>query len=149
MSLATFAISLKSAIDKLGHTLAVSKGLTYVDLDDVTATAGLFASADSAIVAEFGTLEGDPKDPLYAGSFRIGARTVQDPGNYDILKLVGDVQALFPEGDRIEVNDSYEVAETGVQGVLIPGEAIVSPQQYDMSSGLRLIEITFKAQRFV
>ncbi len=149
MSSATFPVSVKSAIDKLAHTLAISKGLPYVDLDDTTTTAELLRGEQSAIVMEFGTLEGDLIDPLYAGSFSIGARTVRDPGNYDILQLVGDAQDLFPQGKRILIYDSYLPAETGLQGVLIPGDAMVAPQQYDMSSGIRLVEVKFKAQRLI
>lgn len=149
MSKATFLACVKSTIDKLAYSLAQSKGVEYVDLDDVTATSLLFRSESTAIIMEFNTLEGAPDDPIYAGSFHIGARTVQDPGNYDILKLVGDVEALFPKGQRILVYDSYEATETGLQGVIMPGDATVMSQQYDMSSGMRLISVEFRAQRFL
>lgn len=149
MSQATFLVSIKSTIDKIGHSLASSKGIEYVDLDDVTTTAALFRGESSAIVMEFNTLEPDPEDPIYSGSFNIGARTVQDPGNYDILKLVGDVENLFPKSARIMVYDSYEEQETGLQGILIPGDKLVVPQQYDMSSGFRMVEVKFKAQRLI
>lgn len=149
MSQATFLVSVKSTIDKLANTLAVSLGLPYVDLDDTTTAATLFKSEDSAILVEFNTLEPDPIDPLYAGSFHIGARTVQDPGNYSILKLVGLVEELFPKGARILVYDSFEVAETGLQGVIVPGNVVVTSQQYDLSSGIRLLAVSFKAQRLL
>lgn len=149
MSQANFLVSLKSTIDKLANTLATTLGVQYVDLDDVTTTAALFRGEATAIVMEFGTLEADPSDPIYAGSFNIGARTVQDPGNYDILKLVGEVEQLFPRGQRILVYDSFEELETGLQGILVPGDITVIPQQYDMSSGFRLMTVTFKAQRLL
>lgn len=149
MSQANFLVSLKSTIDKLANTLATTLSVQYVDLDDVTTTATLFRGEDTAIVMEFGTLEADPCDPIYAGSFNIGARTVQDPGNYDILKLVGAVEQLFPRGQRILVYDSFEEEETGLQGILVPGDITVIPQQYDMSSGFRLMTVTFKAQRLL
>lgn len=149
MSQANFLVSLKSTIDKLANTLATTLGVQYVDLDDVTTTAALFRGEATAIVMEFGTLEADPSDPIYTGSFNIGARTVQDPGNYDILKLVGEVEQLFPRGQRILVYDSFEETETGIQGILVPGDITVIPQQYDMSSGFRLMTVTFKAQRLL
>lgn len=149
MSTATFPACVKATIDKLANSLALAKGVRYVDLDDVTMTAELFRSEDTAIVMEYNTLEKDPDDPLYAGSFHIGARTVRDPGNYSILKLVGDVEDLFQKGMRIEVKDSYEELETGIQGVIFPGDTSIMSQQYDMVSGIRLIEVTFKAQRFL
>jgi hypothetical protein len=149
MSEINFMTALKSTIDKKAKALAESLNVQYVDLDDTTATSELFKTSDSAIVFELSTFQQNPIDPLYSGTLHIGARTVLDPGNYEILQLVGQVSSLFKEGVRIPIRESFEVLESGVVGVMLPGNAVAMPQQYELLSGIRLVSLDFTAQRLV
>lgn len=149
MSVSDFPISLKSTIDKIAFGLAVMNSVTYVDLADTVETAKLFKTEDTAIVMDFNTLEEDPNDPLYAGSFEIGVRTVNDPANYQLLRLLGLVKSMFPKGDRVMVYDSSEAVESGAKGVILLGDALTMPQHFDAASSMRLINVKFKAQRFL
>lgn len=149
MSEETFLVATKSTIDKLCKTLANTLSIDYIDLDDTTETARLFGTDNNSLLFEFSTLQSDPKDPIYVGSFNVGARTVTDPANYEILKLVGHVKKLFPKGERILIADSYEAVETGTVGVMVPGDAEVITQTYDLLSGVRMVSVGFRAQRFV
>ena len=149
MSQDTFLVSVKSTVDKLCKQLADSLNITFLDTDDTTQTNKVFSTNQSALLFEFGTLQPDPIDPIYVGHFNVGARTVTDPGNYEILKLVGLVSNIFPKGERILIRDSYLVTETGIIGVMVPGDVEVISQQYDVLSGIRMASVTFRAQRLV
>jgi hypothetical protein len=149
MSQDTFLVCIKSAVDKLCNQMAVDLGIKFLDTDDTTQTSKIFNSSDNALLFEFGTLQPDPQDPIYVGHFNVGARTVTDPGNYEILKLVGLVSGIFPKGERILIHDSYLPVETGLIGVLVPGDVEVISQQYDILAGVRMVHVTFRAQRLL
>lgn len=144
-----FIKALKSTVDKLAAGLAVALDIQYADIDDNPNGGELFRSESKAILVEFNVLSENPVDPLYVGSFNIGARTVNDPGNYDNLSLVGIVSDLFPQNSRIEIMDYSEVlAPSAVKGILNPERVVINPQFSDMSTGIRMATVHFLAQRF-
>jgi len=133
MSEATFLLALKSTIDFLGTSIAQAQvpAVKFVDLGNQVNTQTLFASESDAIVWEFMTLQEAPQDPLYRVHFNIGARTVNDPGNYDILSLVGQVKVAFPVDSRINIFD-YSGAVVGpLLGILNVSSISVMEQAYD------------------
>ncbi|RLA43137.1 MAG: hypothetical protein DRR06_12870, partial [Gammaproteobacteria bacterium] len=91
MSEQNFPVALKSTVDKIGYDLAQaeSPAVEFVDLDNVVNTTALLKTDDTALIWSMGLLVPTPRDPLYSVSFHIGARTVNDPANYDIMLLVG------------------------------------------------------------
>ena len=149
MTPSEFIVSTKASIDKVAKALADSEGIGYVDLDDTAQAEALFSTQNTAIVLEFNVMEESPSDPMYQGVFNIGVRTVQDPANYATLLLVGKLKGIFPKSGRIALTDAYKPAETGEIGTLLPMESRVIPNQYDMASGIRLVQIPFHALRWV
>jgi len=147
MSQELFLLAIKSTIDKLAGELATTEGLSLIDLDNTVEMQELFSSEDNAVVWEYGTLAAEPRDPLYMLTFNIGARTVKDSANYNILSLTGKVQELFKVCSRIEVKDYSGLVESGVMGYIMPNHAAVTPQQYDKVSGIRMMTVTARAQR--
>jgi len=113
MSQELFLLAIKSTIDKLAGELATTEGLSLIDLDNTVEMQELFSSEDNAVVWEYGTLAAEPRDPLYMLTFNIGARTVKDSANYNILSLTGKVQELFKVCSRIEVKDYSGLVESG------------------------------------
>lgn len=142
-------LAIKSTMDKKIKELADSLSVEYLDLDDTTRTVEVLGTKDSALILEYGTFCEDPRDPLYRGNVHIGARTADDPANYEILALVGKVSALFPQGERILLHDESEVSQGPLVGILTPGESEALPQTYDLLSGFRLVNVPFKAQRLL
>jgi hypothetical protein len=149
MSEETFLVALKSTLDKVGNDLALAQTppVTFVDLLNVVNTQALFESEDDALVWEFMTLQESPRDPLYQAHFDIGARTVNDPANYDILTLVGQVKTVLPYGQRIEIRDYSGLTQGPVVGIINVISVAVMEQTYDKVSGIRMITVIAKATR--
>lgn len=145
----TFIIAFKSTVDKVGVDLATSMDrVSFIDLDDIVTSAELFKSNKNAIVWEFLTLDESPTDPLYSFSFRIGARTVRDIANYNILRMLDKVKEVFPSRDQIDVRD-YSGAEVGDKvGTMYISRVDIDPQQFDKQSGIRMILVSGKAVRY-
>ena len=88
-----------------------------------------------------------PRDPLYAVSFQIGARTVNDPANYDIMLLVGKLKEVFNVGASVSIHD-YTGASAGPKiGAMLISEVTVLPQEFDKVSGIRMISLEGRAHR--
>lgn len=142
-----FTVCFKSTIDKLGFDLATSLGLDFIDLDDTAVSGVLFKSNKNAIVWEFLTLDEYPLDPLYTFSFRIGARTVKDIANYNVLRMIDDVKGAFPARVRTELKNYSQVTAGPVVGNMFITDVGVDPQQYDKESGMRMIIVSGRAVR--
>lgn len=142
-----FSLSFKSTIDKVGYDLAVANSLPIVDLDDLVNAEEVFHQGTDCLVWEFAQLNDSPRDPLYSFLFRIGARTINDSANYEILKLMDDVKAEFPVQSRIEIRD-YSGASAGpVVGSMFITDVRVDPQQYDKQYGIRMVVVAGRAVR--
>jgi len=149
MSEQNFPVALKSTIDKLGLDIAQAEtpAVKFVDLDNVVNTTQLLKSEDTALAWTMSVLTPTPRDPLYAVSFQIGARTVNDPANYDIMTLVGKLKATFNVDSSVDIHD-YTGATAGPKiGVLRISGVTVLPQEFDKVSGLRMISLEGRAQR--
>lgn len=144
-----FTLAFKSTIDKMGYDLAQAQNpvLDFIDLDDLVVAGELFKSNRSALVWEFLTLDEVPTDPLYTFSFRIGARTVKDIANYNVLKMLDAVKASFPARTDTPLKN-YSGATAGpVVGYMYISNIGVDPQQFDKESGMRMIVVSGRAVR--
>lgn len=150
MSEQTFPMALKSTIDKIGFDLgqAESSSLSFIDLDNVVNTTKLLQSVDSAYVWSMALLAPAPRDPLYVCSFMIGARTVNDPANYDIMLLVGKLKEYFSVDSSVDIQDFTGETPGPKLGVLTITGVTVMPQEYDKVSGIRMVSLQGRAQRF-
>ncbi len=144
-----FLLALKSTIDKMVKLKSLEIAVNCADLDDNVQTPKLFSTEDSALLLEFGSLQEDPIDPLYSGNFHVGARTVNDPANYEILELVGVVSSLFVPGQRVEIREEFDLVQGPLVGILNPSSVDVLQQNYDLISNMRLVNVSFLAQRLV
>ncbi len=146
-----FLKAFKSTVDKIGVDLGLAETpqLGFIDLDNTVKANEMFASDDDYLIWEMLTLTDDPMDPLYTATFNIGARTVNDPANYDILTLAGKVKAVFKIGQRIDVFDYTGAVVSAKGGFMMPIDVSVMTQQYERVSGVRMITVTAKAQRLV
>lgn len=146
-----FLVAVKSTLDKLGNDLALSQvtPTKFVDLDDATAVEAVLTSTEDAILWELSSFDVAPVDPLYRVEFNIGARTTNDPANYNILKLAGKVREVFQIGSKIEIRDYSGDTASSPLGFLFVTFIAVNPQVYDRVSGIRMISVSAKAQRYV
>jgi hypothetical protein len=146
-----FLLAIKSTLDKFGNDLALAQPAEtkFVDLDDSTAVEAVMASTDDAVVWEMSGFDDHPRDPLYSVVFNIGARTSNDAANYGMLALVGKVKEIFPIGKKLEVRDYSDDTASDVKGFLFITSVAVNPQMYDRTSGIRMVTVTARAQRYV
>ena len=151
MSKATFLRALKSTIDKIGNDLALaqSPALKFVDLDDVTAVEEIMTSTATAFVWEMSTFKGVPRDPLYEATFNMGVRTTDDAANYNILGFAGLLSDTFDVDKIIDIKDYSGVNATSSQGALHITYVTTNPQVFDRVSGIRMLSISAKAQRWL
>ena len=149
MSEEGFPVALKSTIDKIGYDLAQTESppVQFVDLDNVVNTTELLTSEDTALIWSMSVLAPTPRDPLYSCAFSIGARTVNDPANYDIMLLVGKLKAAFNIGSTIAIFDYTGVTAGPKVGILTVSNVAVMPQEFDKVSGIRMVSLEAKAQR--
>ena len=151
LSQALFVQALKSTLDKAGHDLAVAQtpDILYVDLDDVAQSSVLFAGESNAIVLGSLLLNEHPKDPLYSISFQMGARTVTDPSNYQMMDLVGQVNTLFDKGSVVPIFQFATAGSVGAQaGYFLVTDISVGDHMFEKMSGIRLLTIQGRAVRF-
>lgn len=149
MSEEDFPVALKSTIDRIGFDLgqAESPPVNFVDLDNVVNTTALLKSEDTAFIWSMAVLTDAPKDPLYAVSFQIGARTVNDPANYDIMRLVGKLKEAFKVDASLDIFDYTGVSVGPKVGVMLVSRVTVLPQEFDKVSGIRMISLEGRVQR--
>jgi hypothetical protein len=145
-----FPLAIKSTLDTLGVGMAQSltPPALFVDLDDVTATEEVFSSTTPAILWELGRLDESPRDPLYALTFSVGVRTSNDAANYTIMNLVGKLKEVFPIGRRILVADLSDSGTPAPIGQMIITKVDLNPQVYDRTSGIRMVSVIGRAQRY-
>jgi len=142
-----FTLAFKSTIDKLGFDLATTESIEFIDMDDLAKTAELFSNNKDAIVWEFLTLDENPSDPLYTFAFRMGARTVRDIANYNVLRLVDLIKTIFPTRTNVPIKNMSGAAAGPQVGSLYIVDVGVDPQQYDKESGIRMILVTGRCVR--
>ncbi len=149
--MADFTLAIKSTIDKAGTDLAASLGVAkFVDLDDPVNMAEAMASTDDVIVWRFVTLDEDPIDPLYSIIFAIGAKTSIDPSSYDLLSFVSKTKKTFAVSEGMDIYDwSGAAVPTEKLGVISFIESGVDTQMFDKESGVRMVTVAGRVQRFI
>lgn len=149
-----FPSMLKSTIDKLiSDKVALLQDsmptLQWAEVDDMAQTDSVFKSDEPAIVWQFGTLVPWPKHPMYDFQFMVGAKTAQDPGNYALIALLGEVRDLFEQGMNHAVYD-FTMAETDAADPVSHGYLLITGneievQRFDRQSGVRYATVSAKA----
>lgn len=143
-----FPLIIKSTVDYLAGLLATEVGVPFIDLDGAELSAGLLETDQSALAWSLATLSEDPRDPLWTMEFEIGAKTSNDPSQYTSLDLVSLVRKQFYVGAVMDVMDYTGTAAPTVKaGKLIISSVATAPQQFDRTSGLRLVSVTAKVMR--
>ena len=147
-----YLIHVKSTIDKVMNDLVTSlagqfPNLKGADVDNLVNTDEVFRSEDPVILWQFLTMTGAPKDPLYKINFLVGAKTVSDSANYDLVGLSNELRKAFEANTRIEVGDYSGVTAVTNTGYLIVVDNSFAPQQYDHMSGIRFFAISAMGAR--
>jgi len=150
MSEQLFLKALKSTIDKIGYDLGQLEAppISFIDLDNTVNVEELLQSEETALVWELTGFSASPKDPLYRCHLSVGARTVNDPANYEILDLTGTLIESFSVGTIIDIKDYTGTVAGAKLGVLSITSSVVTPQQFDKVSGIRLTSFNAVAARF-
>lgn len=149
-----FPLEIKSTLDKVmndikSDLIGDNPTLEALDIDNLADPDDLGGSAKPTLLWQFSTLDPSPRDPLYIGSFLVGAKTTDDDGNYLLTELLAHLINYFQIDTQIAISDySGDTAVPG-KGVLNITSIILSPQQYDNLSGIRTYSVTFTAQRLI
>ena len=146
MSKALFTLALKSTIDKILADYAQLQGINVIDLDDPVLSSELFKSHADAVVWRLMTVTPEP-DPMYGVSFIVGARTVRDLSNYNLLSLVGGLSDTFDEGKSVPIYDYSGDTVSDRKGVMLVTQVIMDPQIEKDNSGVRFVQIDGKCIR--
>lgn len=149
-----YLIHVKSTIDKTMNDLVASlsgsyAGLKGVDVDNLVETDEIFKSEDPVLLWQFQTLTGQPRDPLYRVTFLVGAKTVSDAANYQLMSLSNELRKAFEVQERIEVGDysgATAITNTGYFNIV---DNSLAPQQYEHMSGVRFFTITAVGARTI
>lgn len=147
-----FYQQIKSTIDKAGVDIAngFSPDTKFIDLDSASSNQELLTEGDDAIVWELATVEEGPRDPLYTVVFGIGARTMDDPGRYNMASLLGAVREVFAKDKIIDIFD-FSTDGDGVtkRGYMYITDVSIDPQLYDKQAGIRFVMVVAKAVRAI
>lgn len=138
----SFALSLKSTLDKLVFDLATDNSLAYVDLDGAYLSPDVMESTASALAWSLTTFSGNPQPPLYRLEFHVGGKTSDDPAQYKSLDIVSLITDLFAPDSYFDILDySGEGTPTIKLGQLHVTSSESLPAQFDKVSGLRLVRV--------
>ena len=147
--MSSFHLHVKSTLDYQVKQLALSGGLTYIDLDGDPINAELMQNDDNALAWSLIGLSEAPRDPMYSVEFEVGGKTVLDPARYQSLDIAGLVQSVFSAGKSIQIMDySGASMPTVTTGVLVITGVSVVPQQTDRTVGLRLVAISGRVVKY-
>lgn len=145
-------LHVKSTLDKLigdyAEELSNAPGASQVlsfDLDDHDSVRAMQASNEQALVHQILTMDPDPAHPLYAIQFLVGAKTSQDPGNYQQAFLLTELHSRFDLGTTFNIADwSQEDEPTEETGTVYVTACSPSPQSFENSASIRVLQITAK-----
>lgn len=152
-----FALQFKSTIDKLiADRVEILRDsyptLQWAEVDDMAQTDEVFKSEEPAIIWQFATMEPYPRSPLYRVEFMVGVKTTLDPGNYLLIRLLGEIRNVFDAGKTLYIRDytmlEDDPADATDKGYVLIGSNEVAPQQFDRQSGIRYAGIVGKAVRY-
>lgn len=152
-----FEMQLKSTLDKVVADKVASLKATYpklswAEVDDMAQTDAVFKSLDPAIIWSLGTVEPSPRPPLYSIEFMVGAKTAADPGNYLLIKLLGEIRSEFEAAATVFIYDYTLPAggpvDTQQKGFISIISNETAPQQFDKQSGIRYAVVAAKAVKY-
>lgn len=144
-----FVTAIKSTIDRYGVAVAEAYGdLLFLDLDDSYNVSQVLETDEPAVVWQLMYLDEDPVDPMFKLAFVIGAKTVNDPGNYALLRIVDSFRQVFVQNDSIDIYDySGEDAPTEKLGYMYFTGIDVEAHIADQQAGYRLATVTARVVR--
>ena len=144
-----FVTAIKSTIDRYGVAVAEAYGdLLFLDLDDSYNVSQVLETDEPAVVWQLMYLDEDPVDPMFKLAFVIGAKTVNDPGNYALLRIVDSFRQVFVQNDSIDIYDySGEDAPTKKLGYMYFTGIDVEAHIADQQAGYRLATVTARVVR--
>ena len=149
-----FPLILKSTIDKLvadcvTQLLPDFPTLQWAEVDDMLQTDEVFKGEAPAILWQLSSVHEHPRAPLYGVEFTVGAKTVADPGNYLLIKLLGAIRDVFHPTVAFDLFDYARTVAEGVdtepRGYLRVSSNEIVPQQFDRQSGIRYAIVRGKA----
>lgn len=117
-----------------GEPVAVS------EVEDVSNFESVLKDSGPAVLYQLMRLNPNPRAPRYEAVFNVGVKTTDDAGNYDMAKMLGELQDLFKQDSRFSLHDYSEAGlEAPNYGAMLITDADVNPQQFDKQSGIRTI----------
>lgn len=152
-----FPLQLKSTIDKLvadkvAQLQAEYPTLQWAEVDDLAGTDAVFKSAEPAVVWQWGNLTERPRAPMYAADFTVAVKTVADPGNYLLIRLLGEIRDVFAPGTTYQVFDytmpATDPADITARGYITITSNEIMEQGFDRQSGVRPALISARAVRY-
>lgn len=152
-----FPLQLKSTIDKLmadkvASLLGTYPTLQWAEVDDMAQTDSIFKSDEPALIWQFSTLEPEPKAPMFRLEFTVGAKTTLDPGNYQLIRLLGEIRSVFPAEETLIIRDYTALASgpaaTVDKGFFMVTRNEIEPQLFDRQSGIRYASVLARAVRY-
>lgn len=145
-----FYLAVKSTIDFLASDVAKQLEIeSRIDLDDRTDVDNAESNNETAVVWQLGNFKPAPRHPLYQLVFALGIRTANDPGNYELTKLIAEQEKRVAVGSEISVKDySGQSVPSEKAGWFFVTSATVNQTQFDKMSNVRLIEINAEACSF-
>jgi len=162
MSAIMFELALKSTLDYYCNRIADSMrtsgdpelaSLAASGLDDLVEIDKTVKSRDPALLWELHSFAEEPRDPLYVAQFSVGAKTTLDDANYLQAKLISMLAEHFKMDATLSIKDySVDVDELQAQqekGLLYINEVSSTPARFDNQSGLKLITVGARLQRYV
>jgi hypothetical protein len=149
-----FPLDIKSTLDKVMHDIQGDligefPSLKALDIDNLAEPDAVGDSVDPTLLWQFSVLDPSPRDPLYIGSFLVGAKTTDDNGNYLLTTLLSKLIDYFQIDTQLPISDYSGITSIDGRGVLNITSIILSPQQYDNLSGVRTYSVSFTAQRLI
>ena len=145
-----FFMHVKSTLDRMGNDLVTASSAdSGANLDDTVNVDEIFKSDDSTILWQLVSVEEAPSDPLYIVQFAIGAKTTEDAGNYDLIAFQNEVNNLFHKNAIVDLYDYSQGAQTTKKGSMTITEAMLTPQEFDNESGIRMQVFAAKAFRMI
>lgn len=146
---------IKSTIDRLAYDAALQvaadlgKPVKHTELEDVANFDEVLRNAAAAIVYQVTRVDATPRAPKYSVSFNIGAKTTDDGANFTMTRIMAVLAEACQQSARFELRDyTGEEASERVFGTMQLIDSIVTPQQFDKQSGIRMITCTGRAVCF-
>lgn len=135
-------VAVKSTLDKIVRDAVESQGLDQINVaavDDVADFESVLKSREDAVLYQLVRLSPWPRSPKFEATFNIGAKTTDDGANFDMTRILGELNAVFQLGARFELRDYSGEEASERMGAMTLIDADVTPQQFDKQSGIRML----------